>query len=308
MKLQLIIFTCLSFILINPATSIAQTEYRSKQSGDWTQASTWEVKQNNSWVNATTVPSGTRTNISFTVRSGHTVVLDNTVHLTNLQIEKNAVLDGSVVKVVELRVGAGSSPFADNSSIINDGVIESPKLGINVWTTTAAFTLKGSGVYKLAHFRARGGNPNSLKVVIDQDIDIMQGNPGSNFTAFTNDKNDKATDNVTFTINEGKTVKIMGDTPFHLGSESSVSGAVGSYTYNINGVLDLGKGKRTTYIIPLTDNKNSLTTVNVNGTLKLGKSFNSNSKPSDAGRVIFNVKGNVDKSATKDLTLGSLVL
>lgn len=298
---------CFCILFISTNCLIAQTEYRSKQSGDWTQPSTWETKENNNWVEAKSIPSGTRINSNWTIRNGHTVILDNTVYLTNLTLETGAVLDGSVVKVVELRIGAGSSPYSDNTFLNNDGVIQSAKLGINVWTTTSMFSIKGSGIFKISHLRARGGNLKPLSVIIDQDVEISQGNTAANFTAFTGDVNNKTSDNYTFTINQGKTVKIVGNTPFHMGTTTSTA-AAGNYTYNINGTLDLGKASRTTYIVPLSD-KNSVVTLNINGTLKLGRSFNTLSNSSDTtGKVVFNIKGQVDKSGAKDLNLGSVVL
>lgn len=305
-KLSLLQTVCFCILLLSTNSLIAQTEYRSKQSGDWTQPSTWETKVNNNWVEATSIPPGTRNNSNWTIRNGHTVVLDNTVHLTNLTLETGATLDGSVIKVVELRIGGGTSPYSDNAFLNNDGIIHSPKLGINVWTTTTNFSIKGSGICKIAHLRARGGNLKPLHVTIDQDIEILQGNPAANFTAFTGDANNKTTDNYTFTINEGKTVKMVGNTPFHLGTPTS-STAAGTYTYNINGILDLGRASRTTYIVPLSGNKSSIVTLNINGTLKLGRSFNTVSSET-AGKVVFNVKGQVDKSGAKDLNLGSVVL
>jgi hypothetical protein len=307
-RLSLLHTVCFCILLISTNSLIAQTEYRSKQSGDWTQPSTWEIKENNNWVEAKSIPSGTRINSNWTIRNGHTVVLDNTVYLTNLTLETGAVLDGSVVKVVELRIGAGSSPYSDHTFLNNDGVINSTKLGINVWTTTSTFSIKGNGISKISHLRARGGNLKPLSVIIDQDVEIAQSNTAANFTAFTGDVNNKTTDNYTFTLNEGKTVKIVGNTPFHMEKPTSTATA-GSYTYNINGTLDLGKASRTTYIVPLASNKNSVITLNINGILKLGRSFNTVSNSSEtAGKVVFNIKGQVDKSEAKDLNLGSVIL
>lgn len=296
-----------SLLIIFPHYLSAQAEYRTKQSGDWTNPETWEVKTNDTWEDAKSVPSGTRINSDWTIRSGHTIVLDNTMYLTNLTLESDAILNGSDVKVVELRVGAGSDTFVDNVFIKNNGTIESHRIGVNIWNAVGKFTITGNGTCKIAHLRARGGNLKPLHVIIDQDIEIIQSNTASNFTAFTGDDNNQPTDDYTFTINDGKTVKITSNTPFHLG-EPDLSSDAGNYTYNINGVLDLGKTTRTTYIVPVSDNKNSTITLNVNGTLKLGRSLNTVSSSSEEGKVIFNVKGQVDKSNTKDLNLGSVVL
>jgi hypothetical protein len=67
-------------------------EYRSKASGNWSDASTWEYKYNSSWVNAPSAPNAASG--AITVISGHTVTVTS-----NLTVNQTTVESGAKVTV-----------------------------------------------------------------------------------------------------------------------------------------------------------------------------------------------------------------
>jgi hypothetical protein len=64
--------------------------FRSKSSGDWNSASTWEVSTNNgvSWISATSVPN----NNNVTIMNGHTLTVSEETSVDSLIIDEGGIL------------------------------------------------------------------------------------------------------------------------------------------------------------------------------------------------------------------------
>ena len=79
------------FILL-PLISFSQTtgDYRSAQSGDWSNASTWQVFDGTNWVAATQPPD--RNANTTTIRANHTVNIDADAECNNLIVDANGRL------------------------------------------------------------------------------------------------------------------------------------------------------------------------------------------------------------------------
>jgi hypothetical protein len=311
MKIKLQILTFL-FISLFAANTMAQTigEYRSKASGNWSDATTWEKKNGDGSWTASAHPIGTSTNSHITIRSGHNVIIDGGYYCTNLVVEAGATLV-TTDNGRELRIGAGTSPYSDDAFLINNGEIGTVfpnRLVIAPWSTIGkTFTFSGTGTTQIGALRVRGGNPNPIEIIIDQDMKIMQGGNIANFTLFDNTTNNKATDDYTLTLNAGKTVKIEANTPFHMPANTTIQ-AAGKYTYNIKGTLDLNYSgiTRASHIFPFAT-ASSKVVLNVSGKIIFGKEFNTiNGSPSPAGTVALNINGGlIDATATTSLTMGS---
>lgn len=301
------IILLLSFFSI---TLIAQTEYRSKASGNWGDATTWEKKNSDDSWTASAHPTGTSTNSHMTIRSGHNIIIDGGYYCTNLVVEAGATLV-TTDNGRELRIGAGASPYSDEAFLTNDGEIGTVfpnRLVIAPWSTIGKkFTFSGTGTTHIGALRVRGGNPNPIEIIIDQDMEIKQGGDIANFTLFDNTGNNKATDDYTLTLNVGRTVKIEANTPFHMPANTTIQ-AAGKYTYNIKGTLDLNYSgiTRASHIFPFAT-ASSEVVLNVSGKIIFGKEFNTiNGSPSPAGTVALNINGGlIDASATTSLTMGN---
>jgi hypothetical protein len=287
-----------------------RAEYRSKSSGNWSAATTWEKKNGDGSWTESAPPTGTSTNSHMTIRNGDTVTLDNLFYCTNLVVETGASLVATSTTNRTLRIGAGTSSYSDDVFIINNGeigIVDPNRIVIEPWTTIGkSLTISGSGTTNIGALRVRGGNPNPIEIIIDQDLRITQGGDIANFTLFDN-ANTAATDNYTLTINTGKTVKIDANTLFHMHNNTTTR-AAGKYIYNINGTLDLNNNSltRVSHVYPFTT-AGSEVILNVSGTVILGKGgFGTvNSYASPVGTLALNIGGLVDASATNSLTMGT---
>ncbi len=310
---------------VDPAIPL-DGDFRSAASGFFTNAtsgngtnsvSIWEkyVASSKSWV---LQAKGVQPlNANVTIRSGHTVLLDGLKGINNLYIESGAVLKSNggygTPAAQALRIGAG---LAVGAIIQNDGVLggdASPDdlILIEFNTACASVLWTGSGVAKINRVRPLPANPNALKVVFDQDINLSL-NSGA-FTAYYNGSLNTTNENVTFTINNGKTIKLVNTAGSFSPTGSTTPNPGGRYTYNIDGTLDLSATTATSTLVPFSTNAASVVSLNIGstGVIKLGAGFNTvNSSPSatgNNGKVVLTIAngGLVDASRTTSLTTGS---
>lgn len=109
--------------------------FRSKQSGDWNAASTWQMSSDNiNWVNATLAPSD-ESNTIF-IRNTHTVTLSSSTFLDQTTVESGGILSltGSSLSISD---GAG-----DDLVIASGGVFQHGNSGIAVNTPTGTGTIR----------------------------------------------------------------------------------------------------------------------------------------------------------------------
>lgn len=302
-------------------------DFRSAGSGFWTNASSgngsnpvsiWEkyIAASNSWV---LQPTGVQpTNANVTIRSGHMVTIDGLKSVNNLTIAQGAVLNsnggyGATPSAQTLRIGAGQTATV---TLQNDGTFggdANPQDLINLEFNPACASVlwTGSGVSKITRLRPLPANPNALNVVFDQDVSLSYSLPG--FTAYYNTASNSTVENVTYTINKGETIKLVQPSASFSPTSSVTSNLGGSYTYNIEGTLDLSATTSTSNLVPYSNNASSVVSLNIGseGVLKLGKGFNTvNSSPSTTGnngKLVLTIAdgGLVDATKTTSLSLGS---
>lgn len=302
----------LSFIIIQ---SNAQTIFRSVVTGNWNTAATWEVSTNNGGAYSAAT-AGPTANQSVIVNTGHTVTLPSgqTGTCLNLTINSGAILtDGGAVRA--FRPGTSSSGTSGTiATVTNDGTFggSSDASLIEIPTTCAQLTITGTGTYTISRIRAITGNTNypassvtnhanSCVLIVDRDMTLTAANycfSGANSTV-------GATDVFVFTINAGKTVTISNAGGSWHNSGMTTGGTLtgGSYTYNVNGTLDLSAtSTATTTFIPYSNAASSIA-VNVNGLLKLGANFKADTVNTSAGSIALNINngGVIDASATTSL-------
>lgn len=92
-KLKGFILTILFVVLSLPVFSQVTGDYRSKSTGNWNSATTWQIYNGIIWVNATSYP-GQNSNVgTVTIGSGNTVTLN--VDITSYSIDKLIIGDES---------------------------------------------------------------------------------------------------------------------------------------------------------------------------------------------------------------------
>ncbi|HZH64789.1 MAG TPA: pectinesterase family protein [Flavisolibacter sp.] len=303
-------------------------EFRSAGSGYYNNASSgttanatsiWEkyVASSSSWV---LQPLGTKpgSSVTVTIKSGHTVVLDALNSVNSLVIETGATLNSagtasSNTGLQTLRVGNGTQPVS--AHVRNDGTLGSATgtndaIVIEAATTCANLLFTGTGTTSIARFRPLGFNPNNLSVLIDQDMTFKFNSVS--FTGYYSASSNNNSENVTITINAGKTVTLGASSQFHLGSSTSTTNQQGNVTYNLNGTLDLS-ATSSSNMVPSSTNPASNTIMNINngGVLKTGVSFgltNTAAATTTYGisRININEGGLVDATATTTLNASSI--
>lgn len=301
------VFLSFTLIALFLSTNVfAQTQFRSKSSGSWDGADTWERQSGSNWIATSTAPMR---GANVLIKANHKVTIPTGISpvFANLTIEKDGVLNAA--GGITLKIGSGTQ--GGSFFLKNDGVIESgtkPADGlirVEIFNTAKQLTISGTGKTRIGRLYARGGNPNDLNVLIDKDLTITEELIAPNFTTadMLVDRRLES-DRVSFTINKGKTVIIEGKSSFHSANADALTGGV--YVYNINGKLDVSADP-VSYLIPSTAN-NKLT-INVGGELVLGSIINGVSRNAveNVGALALNILdgGVVDVTKNKRMILGS---
>ncbi|WP_256011242.1 T9SS type A sorting domain-containing protein [Desertivirga xinjiangensis] len=309
-KIRLILIFLSCILYQNKVHAQSQGDYRSIQSGNWNTPGNWQIYSNSlGWSTTTTKPGSSR---NVTIQNGHTITLDGSNSCNNLTIEKGATLNSVVgsSSAYYLRVGgvAGSNAVVQNDGLLGSTTTTGDGIILEAAANAASVIIRGSGICQVARLRAVSGNASNFSMEIDQDINLtVADNPA--FTAYYNNASSSSNDNYTFTINAGKTVKLLHPNAYFHMSSTSTSNAGGNYIYNINGTLDLSNTAVSSNIIPVSSNSASTVTLNITGLLKLGQGLNTvNSSPSsnNNGKVLLYVNNGaiVDAVNTSVLTLG----
>jgi len=129
--------------------SLAQTagDYRSKQSGNWTATSTWQIYSGSEWLDAETAPnSGSGV---VTILNGHTVTINST-----LTIEQTVVAEGGTLTVdlgssenLTINNGTGDD-LTVNGTLNMSGVLQNEGLGL---TGTGKTVVNGTCNWNSGH-------------------------------------------------------------------------------------------------------------------------------------------------------------
>ncbi|MBM3150024.1 MAG: hypothetical protein FJZ88_08405, partial [Chloroflexi bacterium] len=117
-------------MLVAPKAAAQNTgDYRSKQTGNWGEAATWERYEGTAWVDATTAP--TYTDGVITIRNGHTVTIVADVTVDQVVIEAGG----------QVTVNSGFT-FSTNNGTGDELTI----YGTFLHSGTVASTMNGTGV------------------------------------------------------------------------------------------------------------------------------------------------------------------
>ncbi len=179
---------CFQILILLPTLLFAQTAYRSKQSGSWSDFITWERFNGTSWVSATSGQFPLNTDGAITIRNGHTVTInsDTSIDQTTIDLGGKIVLASGWLTIVN---GTGSG-----TDLIINGTYErtssSSTMTINSGATVEC---ESTGVYE--HNVAGGSLPtitwkdgsilkikNSLQTNLNQsfwDVWLESGNASS---------------------------------------------------------------------------------------------------------------------------------
>ncbi|MBS1749057.1 MAG: hypothetical protein JST63_04065, partial [Bacteroidetes bacterium] len=128
--MRYIIFTILLFVQLS---LFAQStgDYRSKQSGNWHDLSSWQTFNGTTFVDATEIPS--QISGVITIRNGHTIAINNTINVDQLIVEAGAVLQNNAG--MYLYDGAGTDLIVngtlDGGNINGDALGQRPAMEIN---------------------------------------------------------------------------------------------------------------------------------------------------------------------------------
>ncbi|MFT3681464.1 MAG: T9SS type A sorting domain-containing protein [Ferruginibacter sp.] len=311
MKKMVTRFFCLSVLsLLAFAKANAQTFptiYATVSSGDWAKttdlspaATIWETFPGN----ATNTPGAQGTGTAYTgpaaagsqvngpsgthvvyIRAGHTVSMNaagRSFH--DLIIEAGGKLWSNGAADLRLQVVNGGTGFAYPQSgvIVNNGTLGGPGDGMFLETGTAcqSVSISGTGTTFVKRLRMPGGKGPALggvvSTVIDQNLSFAYDGAYA-LSAFysTSSSLPAATDNYSLTINAGRTVTLADDsTAFHTNSLGSAT-AAGTYTYNINGTLDLSQNLQTGATLTAISPTLGTINLNINGKIITGAAFNS---------------------------------
>ncbi len=284
----------------------AQTVYGTLTSGNWNSGTQWETYSTlpiavaasaggGTASASTTNPSGTH--FAF-VRTGHTL----STNLANrgcksLYIQTGGKLWANEATARRIQIGAGGTgflyPLVDTVNI--DGIFGGANDGIFLETGAAAQLVKiyGTGTIDMQRLRTPGGAGaaagGTQTVNIDMDMNLWQ---AANY-AFSIKYNPTATDNYTVNIATGKTITVKAvDGYFH----NSAGAAAGTYTYNINGTVDLSASTQTLTNLTAFSSIAGTTNLNVFGLIKTGAAFNSSPVSPGVDNLTIKTGGTVDAS------------
>lgn len=297
------------FKTANVPTAIAG-DYRSAATGNWgatgsTPVATaiWETYDGTSWT-ATSTPPPSSTN-TITIRTGNIVTLNATSFANNLVIESGATLKSGLdannaAGIRNIRIGGSINNFGTvgSSSTTND------KVNFQGYKTSGQIFITGTSTYYLNTFTVNSIATN-VEVVIDANLNLAS-YLRANFDATTNTGTLQNDDDITVTINAGKTVTIGSSGYLIAGSSPTTNtiGEFGKYTYNINGTLDM-KATGTSCVVAHSTLASNIT-INVNGIWYLGNAirFITTATTAPVGTVNLNIGngGIVDAGAR---TIGS---
>jgi pectin methylesterase-like acyl-CoA thioesterase len=265
-------------------------EFRSVTTGNWADGATWEKYDGatSAWVQQ----SGTGTSAypggssDAQIRTGHHVTLNATGYINAVTIDSGAVLSAD----------ASARTIRVSSGIVNAGLFGGPTSATNNITlefpsSNTTVTLTGNGNYYFNRIRGLTGLVNA-HLVIDADITLT-----GNLAAWYNNASVTTNEVLGITINEGATVTLTAGA-LHATSQSNTNNG-GTYTYNINGTLDMSASTATTCLLPLVPATSALhINVGKHGLLKFGtKLYTTNTA---SGPVLGSLKLNIADSGRVD--------
>ena len=280
------LFSVLLLTMVS-ANTFAQTVYASLGSGAWNSGTEWETYPtlaaaiagspgSGTASSSTTNPSGTH---FVLIRAGHTVTMgDANRGCKGIVIQAGGKLWGSGnLADRRLQIGSGGTgftyPLVDTIQV--DGALGGANDPMYIETGVNAQQVKifGTGSIDIKRIRTIGAAAGPLTFDINADVNLWQ---AANY-ALTLLYNPSAADVYTMNIFAGKTVSVKAvDAYFNNNSVGSGTG-FGTYTYNINGTLDLTASTQTaTNLSAISPTAGTINlNINAGGNIKTGLAFNS---------------------------------
>ncbi|MBI2730560.1 MAG: T9SS type A sorting domain-containing protein [Sphingobacteriales bacterium] len=134
-------------------------DYRSKQSGDWSLASTWEVFDGSSWINASAAPSNTDGNIN--IQNTHTVSVTTSVIADQVTVDAGGILtvsstlaltdgtadDLTVNGQLNLTVGSVTNSGGGSTTILINGTVN---WSGGSWAAINTTTIASAGIFNIS--------------------------------------------------------------------------------------------------------------------------------------------------------------
>ncbi len=281
-------------------------DYRSNvTTGDWSTVATWQVYDaSQGWIAATTIPTSSA---NITIRTGHTISLKATTQVSNVMIEPTGNLKSDGTNRT-LRVSKGVTSYGVFGGTGTSG----DRINLESYLDNGTIIYSGTGTFYVNTFNV---NPMALteNIIIDANMNV-----NSYFRAYYSDGTtlNQSDDSVTVTINQGRTVTFTSSGYL---SEASSGNTLttntittfGSYTYNINGTLDMHSNTTTSSVVAHSTIATSHIVFNVNGTWLTGNAIRLVANLTSglpAGSIAFNIgdKGVVD--AKKDGTTNTNIV
>ncbi|MFH0990713.1 MAG: hypothetical protein V1799_11930, partial [bacterium] len=148
---RLMVIAVLAMMIALQAFARVVTDYRSKQSGAWSAASTWERYDGSNWVAAVAVP--TSSDGVVTIQNGHTITVDANSNCSSILIQSGGFVQNSSGASYTLIV---QNTFENNGTVQNNGATFT--LNVNGNTTN-----NGTWVNAVTNFAGTGtiGGPSA---------------------------------------------------------------------------------------------------------------------------------------------------
>lgn len=221
-------------LILLSAQAVAQNvgDYRSRQSGNWTNVNTWQVLDSNSnWVNASAAPNDTSAVV--TIKTGDSVNLNSGArNIYSLKIDSGARL---------YRTTNGGNAFINlhggDISVLGslgfytiDGQAQTDSISIGIMKPNCSITGTGKiGVLRI--IKRSSANVSLADVRIDANVDLKW----SGTSIFNED-----TGFFNVIINSGASVKLLGNPGnIAIDGERGNGGSAAGGTFEINGYLEV---------------------------------------------------------------------
>ncbi len=292
--LKLFLALCLTVLFMSNIL-LAQNlgDYRSKISGNWGDASTWEVYDGTNWIDATNPPDGSSGTI--TIQSGHNVNVASALSVTGA----NVVVDGYLKNSSSITLTVPGT-FTFNSGSTYEHAINGGNIPISTWNTGS--TCKITGTTSATSFSG-GSNQNFYHYI--WDCPLQTANTGlswSGNTIYGNIiiKSTGASNRVQMCTGNA-TVNIMGDIIQEAGQFSS-NGSSSTFTVTINtyGNIIVNGGN-----FSISRGTGPTVTWNLYGDVSLNNATTQNSAPTKA-KFVF-AKAGLQQFALSNVTFSGTV-
>ena len=140
-------------LLFQVASAQSSGDYRSKQSGNWEDASSWEIYNGSSWINASNSPDSSSGNIS--ILSSHTITINSNIIANQLTVNGNSNLVVSNGSSLEIKSNDIGTTFTINGTLTADGkvvlsgatVLNGTLTGVDTVTIKSGNTVTWNGGY-----------------------------------------------------------------------------------------------------------------------------------------------------------------